>query len=39
LQKSDLQFKTSERLATIKVKNGQRVSQGQTLAVFYLKGS
>ena len=33
LDKSELRFKTIERLSSIKVKNGQRVSQGQTLAV------
>lgn len=33
LQKTELRFKTSERIASIKVKNGQKVSKGQTLAV------
>ncbi len=32
LQKSELRFKTSERIASIHVKNGQRVSKGQLLA-------
>lgn len=33
LQKSEIRFKTSERIAAIRVKNGQRVNKGQTLAV------
>ncbi|QNK77133.1 efflux RND transporter periplasmic adaptor subunit [Winogradskyella sp. PAMC22761] len=33
LQKSEIRFKTSERIASIKVKNGQKVDKGQTLAV------
>ena len=32
LQKSEIRFKTSERISSIKVKNGQEVSKGQTLA-------
>ena len=32
LQKSELRFKTSERLSSIKVKNGQIVNRGQLLA-------
>lgn len=31
-QKSELRFKTTERIASIKVKNGQKVSKGQLLA-------
>ena len=31
--KSELRFKASERLSSIKVKNGQKVNKGQTLAV------
>ncbi len=33
LQKTELRFKTSERIASIKVRNGQRVSKGQTIAI------
>jgi RND family efflux transporter MFP subunit len=33
LKKSEIRFKTSERIAAIKVKNGQKVNRGQTLAV------
>ena len=33
LKKSEIRFKTSERIASIKVKNGQKVTKGQTLAV------
>jgi multidrug efflux pump subunit AcrA (membrane-fusion protein) len=33
LKKSEIRFKTSERIASIKVKNGQKVNRGQTLAV------
>jgi len=36
-QKSELRFKTSERIASIKVRNGQKVSQGQVLAVLDTK--
>ncbi len=32
LQKSELRFKTSERIASIRVKNGQRVTKGQIIA-------
>lgn len=32
-QKSELRFKTAERIATIGVKNGQKVQQGQLLAM------
>lgn len=33
LNRSELRFKISERLASIEVKNGQRVSKGQILAI------
>jgi RND family efflux transporter MFP subunit len=33
LNKSELRFKTSERIALIKTTNGQKVNKGQTLAV------
>lgn len=33
LKKSEIRFKTSEHIASIKVKNGQKVNRGQTLAV------
>lgn len=33
LQKTELRFKTSERITSIKVKNGQIVNTGQTLAI------
>ncbi|ARV10140.1 hypothetical protein BTO05_11010 [Winogradskyella sp. PC-19] len=33
LQKTELRFKTSERISSIKVKNGQKVNKGQTLAI------
>lgn len=33
LKKSEIRFKTSERIASIKVKNGQKVNRGQALAV------
>ena len=33
IQKSDLQFKLAEVITDIKVKNGSRVKQGQTLAI------
>lgn len=33
LQKSEIRFKTSERISAIRVKNGQRVSKGETIAV------
>jgi len=33
LQKTEIRFKTSERLSSIKVKNGQHVVKGQILAV------
>ena len=32
LQKSELRFKTNERLLSIKVKNGQKINKGQLLA-------
>jgi len=33
LQKSEIRFKTNERIASIRVKNGQKVNKGQALAV------
>ncbi len=33
LKKTELRFKTSERIASLKVKNGDKVKKGQTLAV------
>jgi len=33
LQKTEIRFKTSERISSIKVKNGQHVAKGQILAV------